>query len=283
MNIATYIRCKVAQDFEQGAKRFKFASEVWTVAAAFVKLPAAGNFLDIMRLTQLGEQEVKESMAELLTGGLIVQEVMSWSDFNLLAKTAPAVVPRVQGVGGIRSSIGTITSIGGMPSATPVVAATAGGFYTDLQNNAADAAGITRMRMGVIAVAQDSAELTKTRVGGVGSVGGDFGTGSTMIGSIGTIGQNRPDQGSASSLPPADGKAYRLRPILAQIEKLCGGGVEGDLLVYQVFLRIPLNLLKAEGISSLHIVDDQTSFDSPALLEAITAATREVTGKALVV
>jgi hypothetical protein len=71
---------------------------------------------------------------------------------------------------------------------------------------------------------------------------------------------------------------FKLRPMLAQIEKLCGGGIEGDLLVYQVFLRVPLDLLREEGISSLNIVDDQTVFSSTKLHAAIVRATKEVTG-----
>jgi hypothetical protein len=282
MNIATYVRCKIAPDFEQSAKKFKFATEVWAVAAAFSKLPVAGNFFDIMNLTHLGEEEVKDSISELLKNGLIAQEVISWSDFGLLAKSSPAVVPRVQGGGGIRSSIGTITSIGGMPSAVKGVG-TPGGLQSDSRNNSMGTDGVTRMRMGVIAVAQDSAELTKSWVGDMGQGAGEFAPASAVIGGVGSLSSMKANMGGGAALEAGSGKMYKLRPILAQIEKLCGGGIEGDLLVYQVFLRIPLNLLRAEGISSLHIVDDQTSFDSPELLEAISSATREVTGKTLTI
>jgi hypothetical protein len=281
MNIATYIRCKIVPDFEQCAKKFKFAAEVWTVAAAFAKLSVASNFLEIMNFTQMGEHEVKDCISELLTNGLITQEVISWSEFGLLAKAAPAVVPRVQG--NIKSSIGTITSIGGMPSNLKGVAATVGGFQADPRNNPLGADGVARMRMGVISVAQDSAELTKTWVGDMGPGNLELTPASTVMGSIGSMSSMVANISGAAATEEGPSKMYKLRPILAQIEKLCGGGIEGDLLVYQVFLRIPLNLLRAEGISSLHIVDDQTSFDSPALLEAITSATKEVTGKNLTI
>jgi hypothetical protein len=281
MNIATYIRCKIVPDFEQCAKKFKFAAEVWTVAAAFAKLSVASNFLEIMNFTQMGEHEVKDCISELLTNGLITQEVISWSEFGLLAKAAPAVVPRVQG--NIKSSIGTITSIGGIPSNLKGVAATIGGFQSDPRNNPLGADGVARMRMGVISVAQDSAELTKTWVGDMGPGNLELTPASTVMGSIGSMSSMVANISGAAATEEGPSKMYKLRPILAQIEKLCGGGIEGDLLVYQVFLRIPLNLLRAEGISSLHIVDDQTSFDSPALLEAITSATKEVTGKNLTI
>ena len=73
-------------------------------------------------------------------------------------------------------------------------------------------------------------------------------------------------------------KGRLLRPMLAQIEKIKGGGVEGQLLVYQVFLRVPYQLLHDEGIKSLHFVDERTVIQNPALHAAIVKAAKEVTG-----
>src|SRR6478736_2063473 len=69
-----------------------------------------------------------------------------------------------------------------------------------------------------------------------------------------------------------------LRPILAQIENLKGGGVEGQLLVYQVFLRVPYQLLHDEGIKALHLVDERTVIQNPVLYAAIVKAAKDVTG-----
>ncbi len=70
--------------------------------------------------------------------------------------------------------------------------------------------------------------------------------------------------------------------MLAQIENLKGGGVEGQLLVYQVFLRVPYELLHDEGIKALHFVDERTVIKNPALHAAIVKAAKDVTGVELV-
>ena len=85
--------------------------------------------------------------------------------------------------------------------------------------------------------------------------------------------------GITAAMPSGDPSGGRLlRPILEQIERIKGGGVEGQLLVYQVFLRVPYDLLCEEGIKSLHFVDDQTTIHNPKLLEAIVKAAKDVTG-----
>lgn len=69
-----------------------------------------------------------------------------------------------------------------------------------------------------------------------------------------------------------------LRPMLEQIENLKGGGVEGQLLVYQVFLRVPYQLLHDEGIKALHFVDERTIIQNPVLYNAIVKAAKDVAG-----
>jgi hypothetical protein len=66
--------------------------------------------------------------------------------------------------------------------------------------------------------------------------------------------------------------------MLTQIENQKGGGVEGQSLVQQVFLRVPYDLLQQEGIKSLHLVDDHTVIHNPALHAAIVNAAMEVAG-----
>jgi hypothetical protein len=71
-------------------------------------------------------------------------------------------------------------------------------------------------------------------------------------------------------------KGCLLRPMLTQIENLKGGGVEGQLLVYQVFLRVPFQLLHDEGIKSLQLVDEKTVIRNPELHAAIVKAAKDV-------
>jgi hypothetical protein len=75
-----------------------------------------------------------------------------------------------------------------------------------------------------------------------------------------------------------EGKRYKLQPIISQIEKLSSGGVEGSVLVYQVFLKVPTELLREEGIESLKLVDANTEFSSQKLCQAIVRATAQITG-----
>lgn len=82
-----------------------------------------------------------------------------------------------------------------------------------------------------------------------------------------------------TSLPNGEQPNGRLlRPMLEQIENIKGGGVEGQLLVYQVFLRVPYQLLHDEGIKALHFVDERTVIQNPALHAAIVKAAKEVAG-----
>lgn len=82
----------------------------------------------------------------------------------------------------------------------------------------------------------------------------------------------------ADSTGKSEGKKYKLQPIISQIEKLSSGGVEGSVLVYQVFLKVPTELLREEGIESLKLVDANTEFSSVKLCQAIVRATTQITG-----
>lgn len=88
--------------------------------------------------------------------------------------------------------------------------------------------------------------------------------------------KNLLSKGASTNKP--DGKKFKLQPIISQIEKLSSGGVEGSVLVYQVFLKVPTELLRDEGIESLKLVDANTEFSSPKLCQAIVRATTQITG-----
>ena len=50
----------------------------------------------------------------------------------------------------------------------------------------------------------------------------------------------------------------------------------GQLLVYRVFLRVPPELLQAEDIASVHLINDTSLIQSPALKLAIATAVNDV-------
>jgi hypothetical protein len=80
----------------------------------------------------------------------------------------------------------------------------------------------------------------------------------------------------ALAAPPTD--HHLLKDVVDQITRHASDAIAGQLLVYQVFLRIPLKLLKAEGINSLRFLDQKTVIKSQELYELICDAAHEVLG-----
>jgi len=70
----------------------------------------------------------------------------------------------------------------------------------------------------------------------------------------------------------------KLRPILDAIIEKGGGGLQGQLLAYRVFLRIPSEIAAAAGLSSLSLVDDDFTVQDPRLIDALFEAARTVAG-----
>jgi hypothetical protein len=93
------------------------------------------------------------------------------------------------------------------------------------------------------------------------------------IGELPTTSVNKP---TAPVFTPTD--QHLLKDIVDQIAGHASDPVAGQLLVYQVFLRVPLKLLKAEGIQSLRFVDQQTVIKSKRLYDAICNAAQEAMG-----
>lgn len=82
----------------------------------------------------------------------------------------------------------------------------------------------------------------------------------------------------APSAPASAGAGRKLRPILDAIIEKGGGGLNGQLLAYRVFLRIPSELVAASGLSSLSLVDDDFTVQDPRLIDALFEAARTVAG-----
>lgn len=74
------------------------------------------------------------------------------------------------------------------------------------------------------------------------------------------------------------GTGRKLRPILDAIIEKGGGGLQGQLLAYRVFLRIPSEIAAAAGLSSLSLVDDDFTVEDPRLIDALFESARTVAG-----
>jgi hypothetical protein len=73
----------------------------------------------------------------------------------------------------------------------------------------------------------------------------------------------------------------RLSAVVDYITSLVGNTALGQILVYRVFLRVPADLLQAEEIASVHLVNDTSLIRSEALQKAIAAAVSEVAKRPL--
>jgi len=73
----------------------------------------------------------------------------------------------------------------------------------------------------------------------------------------------------------------RLSAVVDYITSLVGNTSLGQLLVYRVFLRVPSDLLQAEDIASVHLVNDTSLIRGEALQKAIANAVNEVAKRPL--
>jgi len=73
----------------------------------------------------------------------------------------------------------------------------------------------------------------------------------------------------------------KLNAVVDFITSLVGNISLGQLLVYRVFLRVPPDLLLAEDIASVHLVNDTSVIKSEKLQKAIASAVDAVTKRPL--
>jgi hypothetical protein len=76
----------------------------------------------------------------------------------------------------------------------------------------------------------------------------------------------------------ASSGGLRLKPLIDFIVKQAGGGTAGQLAVYHVFLKVPLNLLHEAKIPSLQLINETSEIRSPHLTRIILTAVRETLG-----
>lgn len=79
---------------------------------------------------------------------------------------------------------------------------------------------------------------------------------------------------------PAPAEGWRLRPLLDAIVRRGGGGVQGQLLAYRVFLRVPAELLDRAGLHSLNLAEADFVIRDAELHAAIRRSMCEVAGMA---
>lgn len=260
MNIAIPDRYLLAPDFQQRAIDFQFPAGIWSVAAALAETNKATSPFELEALTGLDSAQVHEALERLYAKKLVRRNLISWKEFNAArakARSTAKATPVAAAPSG--KQVMPTLAIGTKPTQAkadePAQSSTSNGHLPTQENVAA--------RLGTITPQQTTARPTNAWV------------------------WQKPDPAQVAASKPVIPDALPngeqpngrlLRPLLAQIENLKGGGVEGQLLVYQVFLRVPYQLLYDEGIKSLHFVDDRTVIQNPALHDAIVKAAKVVTG-----
>jgi hypothetical protein len=94
----------------------------------------------------------------------------------------------------------------------------------------------------------------------------------------------KPAQPPLFSTPPEapkTGRAMKLSAVVDFITSLVGNISLGQLLVYRVFLRVPPDLLLAEDVASVHLVNDTSVIRSEKLQNAIADAVNAVAKRPL--
>ncbi len=250
MNIGILDRYTLAADFEQRANTLDFPAGVWNVAAELAEVSAATSPCELEMLTGQSSDQVREALERLLAKKLVRQNVTSWKDFTAARESA-------------RSAAEAAAKAAAEAAAKNPAAARAASAPPAVPNGHLPAKEGVSLRLGSISPQKPVVGTTNAWV------------------------WQKPDAAQVAASKPViptslpnneqpDGRL--LRPMLAQIENLKGGGVEGQLLVYQVFLRVPYQLLHDEGIKALHLVDERTVIQNPVLHAAIVKAAKDVTG-----
>jgi hypothetical protein len=126
-----------------------------------------------------------------------------------------------------------------------------------------------------------AAEIIEVVIGGSGPTTAPVAMNQTEVMEF-TLGANPTAAASVTPAEPpmaeAASERLRLKPLIDFIVKHAGGGTVGQLAVYRVFLKIPLNMLHAAKIRSLQLVDETFEIHSPPLTQVILSAVRETLG-----
>ncbi len=247
MNTAIPDRYLLATDFEQRAVNIKFPPGVWNVAAALAEVTEATSPYELEIMTGQTSDQIHEALERLLAKKLVQQNLMSWKEYIDAQSTS----------GGIQNTPAPVKVVAAatMSPSKPVAP-----VYAPAAKSSQE--GVS-LRLGSITHQQSTPVATSAWV-------------SQKPDPVQVAASKQVAPTALSRGEPSNGRL--MRPILAQIENLKGGGVEGQLLVYQVFLRVPYQLLHDEGIKALHFVDERTVIKNPALLAAIAKAAKDVTG-----
>ncbi len=234
----TYIQ---SPDFERLAEEQSLSEELWLIAFALAKPATTTELAQACNLTPVAADK---AVTELLASGLIRKKTLTFKEFLAKRNNAQTKPEKTE-----------LVVLATLPTAT---------------NSPTAATEIHSIRIGFLPVSQASeTPVFATRFGG-----------DRLPGFAAAVEEIRPVAISAraKAKKPSANSPMKLRPVINAIETKGGGGISGQLLVYRVFLRVPFGSLYDEGITSLKLVDENSTVRNPDLKAAILDAAREIAG-----
>lgn len=87
-----------------------------------------------------------------------------------------------------------------------------------------------------------------------------------------------PEEAPPAAPPEPPARRLRLSRIINLVVQQAQDPTEGQILMYRIFLRVPSELMRRNGIKSLSLVDESTETDDELLIDAISAAYSRCTG-----
>jgi hypothetical protein len=265
-------RYLLADDFDEKSKDLSMRRSAWTIISGISQLKVGGSFQDFCSGLSLSENEAQSVIRELVKNKLIYE-----SSFPNGTPSAPTK--------SVRDLLaGTFSTLAKGVCGDEV---TAGSTET-----VSDSTTEIKIRLGEFPRIEDSKSIIRSWIW----ESSDRSSPSSVVGLEKKDCSVSSSESNTSSMTGNDGisrsvsstqaasrkknaiRKFKLQPIISQIEKLSSGGVEGSVLVYQVFLKVPSELLQNEGIESLKLVDANTEFTSQKLCQAIIRATTQITG-----
>lgn len=276
MKTAISQRYLLADDFDERSKDLSMRRSAWSITSSISQLGSEKSFRDFCADLSLSENEANSVIAELLENRLIyencVADVRSTASFRPVSELLKGTYSTLAlGIFGAENSSDSPDKLA---SSVTEIKMRLGGFRASKEP--------PNTIRGWICELSDSSGLSSDK-NHVAQVTPSASRQSTSLNSKGSKQISSPTLSSHknTSSKKNEVRRYKLQPIISQIEKLSSGGVEGSVLVYQVFLKVPSELLQSEGIESLKLVDANTEFSSQKLCQSIIRATAQITGFSL--
>ena len=265
-------RYLLADDFDERSKDLSMRRSAWTVISAISKLHLDGSFREFCADISLSENETNKVISELLANRLIHE--------NFVTDDEPALVVRpihelLKGsystlAVGMFGEDNDASQLKTVPNSSTAVQMRLGEFLRTEKSPSTIQCWIWDSSDRASVAPGETIRAPQTQLNGPKASPADASTRKET--------QRVTSSVKGTITKKSEVKKYKLQPIISQIEKLSSGGVEGSVLVYQVFLKVPTELLRNEGIESLKLVDANTEFSSQKLCQAIVRATTQITG-----